>query len=382
MAQEAKKKQGISVQSFLDCIQYVVDIKKPILIRSRHGVGKSSLVYEYAKKNGYKIIERRASQMTEGDLLGLPRIIDSSTHWAPPEWFLMACREPVVLFIDELDRATLEVRQGFFELADSRKMSGFCLHEGTIIFSAINSKSFETMYQTHELDPAELDRWAVVDLNPTVNDWLLWGRENNNVHEIILKYIELNPDNLEVVNAHESNKVDPSRRSWHHLSNCLTKANFLGRKDLTKEELNRIFNISTFFVGLEISIDFVKFLDSLIKENACVSATEFFACNSATLQELEKYDINNHLRLINSIGNSTLLAGILSPKQADMLAKYLLLLPGELGMKLWDDIGEKSNINNILAIHKYPGVDKYLLDNLTGKRKAVVTENKNGNIKS
>jgi hypothetical protein len=33
------------------------------------------------------------------------------------------------LFLDEVDRATLEVRQGIFELTDSRKLNGHYLHE-------------------------------------------------------------------------------------------------------------------------------------------------------------------------------------------------------------------------------------------------------------
>ena len=39
----------------------------PVMIRGRHGIGKSQVVYQLAEKLGMKVVERRASQMTEGD---------------------------------------------------------------------------------------------------------------------------------------------------------------------------------------------------------------------------------------------------------------------------------------------------------------------------
>ena len=86
---------SISFSGFLSCVPYVLTARAdesatpyPILMRGRHGIGKSSLVYQIAQNlgwnpkseeivcgdyaGGYDVVERRASQMTEGDLLGLP----------------------------------------------------------------------------------------------------------------------------------------------------------------------------------------------------------------------------------------------------------------------------------------------------------------------
>jgi MoxR-like ATPase len=57
------------------------------------------------------VVERRASQMTEGDLLGLPDTATRSingrkaTTWNAPDWLVTACEQPVLLFLDEVDRA-------------------------------------------------------------------------------------------------------------------------------------------------------------------------------------------------------------------------------------------------------------------------------------
>ena len=110
-----------------------------VLIRGRHGVGKSWVAYQTARglawdtdtlqtrpikdgESSLPVVEIRASQMTEGDLLGLPSPQEieingeKAASLRPFSWLVKACTQPVVLFLDEVDRATTEVRQGFFQL--------------------------------------------------------------------------------------------------------------------------------------------------------------------------------------------------------------------------------------------------------------------------
>jgi MoxR-like ATPase len=149
---------SVDFKTFLKIVPHVVDIKKPVLLRGRHGIGKSEIVYQFAAEKQLPVVERRASQMTEGDLLGLPSVEGNVTSWCAPDWLHRACNEPVVLFLDEVDRAIPEVRQGIFELTDSRKISGNVLHPDTLIFAAVNGGEHGSQYQVGEMDPAELDR--------------------------------------------------------------------------------------------------------------------------------------------------------------------------------------------------------------------------------
>ena len=127
-------------RTFIAVAPMVCDARFPVLMRGRHGIGKSQVVYQIAKSLERPVVERRASQMTEGDLIGLPSINanNATTNWNPPNWFKFACANPCVLFFDEVDRATLEVRQGLFELTDSRKLNGHKLNEEVLIFAAVN----------------------------------------------------------------------------------------------------------------------------------------------------------------------------------------------------------------------------------------------------
>jgi MoxR-like ATPase len=86
----------IDYKTFLQVIHPIINARFPVLVRGRHGIGKSTIVYQLADDLKLPVVERRASQMTEGDLLGLPKLAKNVTTWCPPEWLAMACKKPVV----------------------------------------------------------------------------------------------------------------------------------------------------------------------------------------------------------------------------------------------------------------------------------------------
>ena len=187
---------AIDFKNLLLVLPHVTSANHPVLLRGRHGIGKSSVVYQYASALGMPVVERRASQMTEGDLLGLPTVDEGVTSFCPPDWFATACDNGVVLFLDEVDRATLEVRQGIFELCDSRKLAGHALHPDTLIFAAVNGGTHAgaASYQVGEMDPAELDRYTVFDVEPSIDDWVTWSVDNCDA--LVTDFIRNNTEHL------------------------------------------------------------------------------------------------------------------------------------------------------------------------------------------
>jgi MoxR-like ATPase len=78
---------AVDFKTFLQIVKHVTNVQKPVLIRGRHGVGKSEVIYQTAAAMGLPVVERRASQMTEGDLVGLPSVDGNSTTFNPPDWY-------------------------------------------------------------------------------------------------------------------------------------------------------------------------------------------------------------------------------------------------------------------------------------------------------
>ena len=336
---------AVDFATFVKVAPHVAKVKKPILLRGRHGVGKSCVVYQTAAELGLPVVERRASQMTEGDLVGLPVIEGECTKFNPPDWFKTACNEAVVLFLDEVDRATVEVRQGIFELTDSRKLNGHVLHPETLVFAAVNGGEHGEQYQVGEMDPAELDRWTVFDVEPTVEDWLSWAKEN--VSKVIWDFINQNRAHLEHVGEFEPNKVYPSRRSWDRLNECLETAGFLSDEN-RKESLGMIYELTTAFVGFEAAVafrDFAEKYESQVLVSDIIDNGEF--------EKVAEFTINDHSAMVEKMEAQGTFAEELSETQVQNLCDYFVSLPSEVAMKLFTVIGNagEAGQQNVIKLH-------------------------------
>ena len=328
---------AVDFKTFVNLAPAVSAAKLPVLLRGRHGVGKSQVVYQLAANAGLPVVERRASQMTEGDLVGLPSIDGNRTTFNPPDWFKQVCEEPVCLFLDEVDRATLEVRQGIFELTDSRKLNGHHLHPDTIVFAAINGGDHGEQYQVNEMDPAELDRWSVWDIEPTVEDWLAWGKEN--VDSLIWDFINQNRSHLEHTADIEPNKRYPSRRSWKRLNDVLAQADQL-------EAGPAMFNLAQSFVGFEAAValnDYAKNYERVVTVDQLL--------NGERVEALAAFSLNEHCALIEKLEAEDTCKEDLSPEHVSNLANYFITLPSEAAMKLWTVISTAGVQENVIKFH-------------------------------
>ena len=353
---------SVDFKTFCSVAPMVAKVRKPVLLRGRHGIGKSEVVYQTANSLELPVVERRASQMTEGDLVGLPKTDGNVTSFCPPDWFKQACDTPVVLFLDEVDRATPEVRQGIFELTDSRKLNGHTLHPDTLVFAAVNGGEHGEQYQVGEMDPAELDRWTVFDVEPTVEDWLAWGKEN--VCGVVWDFINQNHNHLEHTTDFEPNKVYPSRRSWVRLDECLSTALLL-EEESRKNNLSTTFELASAFVGFEAAVAFRDFVE---KYESQVTVEDVIV--KGKVKKTKDFSINDHCALVEKMEAENLFETELPEKQINNLGAYFLTLPSEVAMKLWTVLGA-GELKNTVALHKCTvgkkAVSAYIVTLLTGK---------------
>ena len=330
---------AIDFKTFVSVAPHVLKVRKPLMLRGRHGVGKSELVYQVGSDMGLPVVERRASQMTEGDLVGLPRTDGDVTSFCPPDWLADACTRPVLLFLDEVDRAIPEVRQGIFELTDSRKIFGNYLHPDTVVVAAVNGGEHGSQYQVGEMDPAELDRWTVFDVEPSTEDWLAWAKDNTET--VVWDFINQNRSHLEHGEDFEPNKVYPSRRSWKRLNDCLEAAGMLG-----EEHDPAIFHLATGFVGFEAAVSFNDFVKNYERQ-----VTVEMILDDGQVDKTTNFNINEHCALIEKMEASEVFKGELSDAQCKNLANYFVALPSEAVMKLWQALGN-GNVDNVTRFHK------------------------------
>ena len=124
-----------------------------------------------------------------------------------------------------------------------------------MIVAAVNGGEHGAQYQVGEMDPAELDRWTVFDVEPSTEDWLKWA--NGRIPSIVWDFINHNRKHLEHEGDFEPNKVYPSRRSWHRYCNTATSTGVFdeeGDRDL-------LFNLATAFLGFEAAVSLRDFVE-------------------------------------------------------------------------------------------------------------------------
>ena len=215
-----------------------------VMLVGRHGIGKSEILTEYYAAKGMKVVALFLGQMSDpGDLIGLPMReqvaaaparkgadtnITVKTAFAPPYWW-PEDGKPIVLFLDELNRARPEVLQTIMDLALNRKLAGRLLPEGSRVISAVNAGE---EYQITDLDPALVSRFNIYNFRPTVNEWLLWA-ERTGVDYRVVQFIQNEGVWLDG-NEGQRTGIDtgldktPDRRAWKKVSDAI-----IGKEELT-----------------------------------------------------------------------------------------------------------------------------------------------------
>jgi hypothetical protein len=138
-----------------------------------------------------------------------------------------------------------------------RELSGWKLHPQTRVYAAINCGATYTVTQ---MDPALLDRFAVVDLTPSVDEWLDWAKGDGKILYSITSWIEQNSRFLDPPHDAEVDAVHTSRRSMERTSLALTH---LGIQESPEDP--RFYQTAMLFLGTEAAIsltDFAKSIDS------------------------------------------------------------------------------------------------------------------------
>ena len=195
-----------------------------ILLIGNHGIGKSEILTDYYSAQGMPVVALFLGQMSDpGDLIGIPHknLETGKTDFMPPYWF-PTDGKPIVLLLDEMNRARPEILQTIMDLALNRKLAGRSLPEGSRIISAVNEGD---QYQLTDLDPALVSRFNAYTFSPTAQEWLLWARKSG-VDSRVISFIEENPQWLDKDPDAKSGAATgldktPDRRAWKRVSDIV-----------------------------------------------------------------------------------------------------------------------------------------------------------------
>ncbi len=217
-------------------LEYVLEhtpAEQNIMLVGRHGIGKSEILNSYFEGKGMKVVSLFLGQMSDtGDLLGLPDKSGEITVFRPPYWFPIDGK-PIVLFLDELNRARPEILQTIMDLALNKKLAGRSLPKGSRIIAAANEGE---EYQLTDLDPALVSRFNIFQFEPDVDEWLSWAKKKD-VDKRVMDFIRGNSQWLDKIPDKGDNfdmglDKTPDRRGWKRVSDVIKPKKELDRADL------------------------------------------------------------------------------------------------------------------------------------------------------
>lgn len=190
---------------------------RPVFIWGAPGIGKSSLVTDFAASLGLPCVSLLGSQLAPEDLIGVPQIQNGKSVFCPPA--SIAREEPYCLFLDELNACSQEVQKAFYSLIHERRIGEYHLPPGSIVIGAGNRAQDSAIVKP--MSSALINRMVHVHMKVSHADWSGWATEHG-VHPLVLEYLQLRPDQLwSAPPKHEEPFSSP--RSWHMLSDGLNE---------------------------------------------------------------------------------------------------------------------------------------------------------------
>jgi hypothetical protein len=276
----------MDIQTAKLVIKAAADADDTVIMEGLHGIGKSNIVKQFADEYDYHLEELFLSHQEVGDLIGIPHTIKNDdvtiTTWSAPIWFQRIKNaamngKKTILFLDELNRAPIDVRQSALQLVLERKIHEHILPvvngQRTMIVAAINPAD---EYQVDELDPALLDRFLHISVEADVGAWLKWARKEG-VNQIVCDFIAEHPNRIHWTPA--DGGIGATPRSWAKL------ADFMDNIDSIPDEI--IFQIMKGKVGVELGSQFYSFFKNYV-DVVKVSDIEKIVADNSDITDVEE----------------------------------------------------------------------------------------------
>lgn len=343
----------MDAKTLISCLE-ILPPSQAVLIRGHRGIGKSQIVRSLSVSQNKPLIDVRASTMQEGDAVGYPNLEmikeTGVACFALPSWYARACREGVVLFLDELNRGLIGVLNGMFQIVLDRELGNNSegiptrLHPDTQVIAAVN---IGNEYTVNEMDPALLSRFWVADFLPSVADWIDWAKSNN-INEMIVEFISNHPEHLRATKPVEGDKKTPDQRAWELFGIAIEKAGL----DLFSFDGNPpaiLYSLASGFVGVEAAAAFTEFVKRYENNFTAADVLDKWSKSSKSIKKLST---ERHLALIEKIKNNCI-EDDWSLSQVNNLHKFFKTLTGELKMNLYNAVLSTSKTSNIQMLHSH-----------------------------
>lgn len=273
------------------------------LISGKHGIGKSQIVKAIAADVGGVCYTIEGGTLKEGEITGIPyQYVDeegdihfrflpyyviekvqkqekeynkinpnlNDDNLSPVEKINLIYKKeikPCIIFIDEINRTDNAVYRELMNILLTRIVNGYKLPWWVFFVAAMNPSSEDSVYQTNEMDPAQLDRFFKIEAVENLQEWITYAKKND-IEPAIMEFIKSNgsflTSNETIID--EFSEGTPSPRSWDMIDTII-KSRKITKILFTKEENMHVSKDIKMLiqakVGQKIALMFYQFLEQV-----------------------------------------------------------------------------------------------------------------------
>jgi hypothetical protein len=276
-----------------------------VYLEGKPGIAKSAIVRSIADKMGYDYIDVRLSMVDETEVGLYPHLSEVNgmkvVDYAIPRWAIEANERPTIVHFEELNRASLSVRNASLQILLERCIGPrFCFNDNVLMVSSGNLGE-EDGTDVEEFDSALNNRLIRVKHDLLLTEWID-NFANKNVIPVIVDYLKSNPEEYYKFNEGGSYATP---RSWTFFSDfCKHK-----KADNIKSILDCAMKCGSSYIGSSIT-KFIRYCEEI----------EHISINDI-LQRFE--DVKDVIRKSNRSLKNELLSSLKNKKLSSITIKQL-----------------------------------------------------------
>ena len=310
------------------------------LIIGESGIGKTSLIKDFSRKNDMYLVNIDANLLKEGEIGGLPMVVSGKTYYATHHKLMeietYVANNPgyVMLFIDEINRCDHSVQQELMNLILNREINGYKLSDRVMVAAAMNPTNKmgefnDTDYQVIDMDPAQEDRFIWFNMDSDPKEWIRWGMEDGAIHESVIQFISNFREYLNYKSDDEYIQATP--RSWERVSNALKVFETRNYEEKT------LYHLVKGNVGTKLAQEFMVFLED--NRNPLISPENVFEMDVLSQFVRDEIAQASHSRLYILAKNMIIrLKDKRTKENGDRFSEVLNLMPKDLRISIMKEL--------------------------------------------
>jgi hypothetical protein len=215
----------ISTDTLNEILEFTIRAGGNLMTFGPAGVGKTEMAMQAAERAGFQYVYLNLSVLEAPDLMGLPMVDQETrtTAYAPPRMIprFNPRERPVVLLVDEVDKAKPELQNPMLELFQFRSINGNKMNVHSVISTGnLPDEGAFSQPVSHALT----NRCKVYRVSPNPDAWIQWAASAQ-INPLVVGFISRNVDYL-LRPPHEGDSTayaHPSPRAWTLAARDLNK---------------------------------------------------------------------------------------------------------------------------------------------------------------